>query len=415
MKHSTQQWDRERCLDEDQRDPLAEFRDYFYFDDTDRIYLDGNSLGRLPKRTPELLGDMVRSEWGSGLVQSWNDWMDLPRSVGDRLARSFLGASPGEVIISDSTSVNFYKLACAALDARPGRKVIVTDSENFPTDRYILAGIAQQRGLELRTIASDVDGAVEVGQLATVLSEEVALVTFSHVAYRSGAIADMKEITRQAHRWGALTLWDLSHSVGSVPIELDEDDCDLAVGCTYKYLNGGPGSPAFLYVRSSLQEELRQPIWGWFSQDDQFEMGAHYVPKGGIERFQVGTPPIIQLQSLALSLAILENAGIERLRTKGMLITEALISMAEELLLPYGFRLASPAKAEMRGSHVTYAHDDAALINRYLGERSTTITDYRTPDRIRIAPVPLYVKFEELYRGIETISEVVRNRRYASQ
>jgi kynureninase len=318
----------------------------------------------------------------------------------------------GEVLVSDSTSVNFYKLALAALDARPGRRVIVSDTENFPTDRYILEGIAEQRGYELRLIPSDIDGAVTAEELLSVMDEEVALVTFSHVAYRSGALADMASINRHAHAYGALTLWDLSHSVGSVPIELDQDDFDLAVGCTYKYLNGGPGSPAFLCVRTALQDELRQPIWGWFSQEDQFDMGDRYRPKVGIERFLVGTPPVIQLQSLALSLDILSQAGIGRLRAKGMLITDALASIGEELLVPVGFRCASPKQPSLRGSHMTYAHGDAALINRYLGMRSTVVTDYRTPDRIRIAPVPLYVSFEELYVGVETISQVTQEQRY---
>src|SRR5580693_435403 len=277
----------------DAADPLARFRGRFVRDIPAPIYLDGNSLGPLPRATRDRIAEVVAQEWGSGLVRSWHGWIDLPGQVGDFLGEHLIGAAPGQVAVCDSTTVNLYKLACAALDARPGRRVILTDDDNFPTDRYVLQGIAEQRGGELRIIGTDMDQGLDAGALRDAVDSSTALVSLSHVAYRSGALADMATITEIVHEAGALALWDLCHSVGAVPVELDATGADLAVGCTYKYLNAGPGAPAFGYVRDRLTEGLRQPIWGWFSQRDQFAMGPSYDPAAGIAKFMTGTPSIL--------------------------------------------------------------------------------------------------------------------------
>jgi kynureninase len=282
----------------DRVDPLRSYRGRFVGADDDLIYLDGNSLGRLPVASADRLFEVVHSQWAHGLVRSWESWIAWPRSVGDLLGATLLGAAAGQVVVSDSTSVNLYKLAAAALELSPSRTTIVTDSGNFPTDRYILAGLASARGLRV----IDVDGS-SLADVAVVLSDDVALVSLSHVDYRSGALLPMAEITAAAHSAGALVLWDLCHSVGAVPISLDACQVDLAVGCTYKYVNAGPGAPAFLYVRNDLQSVARQPIWGWFGQQAQFEMGADYAPVESIERFLVGSPPILGIAMVEEGLA----------------------------------------------------------------------------------------------------------------
>src|SRR5262252_2430730 len=285
--------DRSYAENLDAADPLAGFRDRFVREDPSLIYLDGNSLGPLPHATRARIAEVVADEWGAGLVRSWHRWIELPGQVGDLLGEQLIGAAPGQVAVCDSTTVNLYKLACAALDARPGRGVIVTDDDNFPTDRYVLEGIAAQRGGELRMIGTDLDQGLAAAALRAAVDERTALVSLSHVAYRSGALADMAEITGIVHDAGALVLWDLCHSVGSVPVELDACGADLAVGCTYKYLNAGPGAPAFLYVAAALQDALHQPVQGWFGQRDQFAMGPAYDPVAGIGRFLTGTPDIV--------------------------------------------------------------------------------------------------------------------------
>ncbi len=282
----------------DAADPLAQFRSRFVEPDPDLIYLDGNSLGRLPLATVERLREVVEAEWGGGLARSWPSWIDLPTRVGDLIGEHLLGARPGEVIVSDSATVNLYKLAAAGCDARPGRSVVVTDDDNFPTDRYTLAGLAQARGLEMRMIASDPVHGPSVADVVAALDDDVALLSLSAVAFRSGALLDLPAITAAAHAAGALMLWDVCHAAGSVPVELTEIGADLAVGCGYKYLNGGPGAPAFLYVRRELQADLRQPIWGWFGQRDQFAMGEHYDPDPGMRRFLTGTQSAVGLTAL---------------------------------------------------------------------------------------------------------------------
>ncbi|MGH2873868.1 MAG: aminotransferase class V-fold PLP-dependent enzyme, partial [Solirubrobacteraceae bacterium] len=282
-----------RAVALDRADPLASLRDEFLPAEGVVAYLDGNSLGRPLRTTGERLSGLVRDAWGQRLIRAWDEgWMEAPTELGDQIGRVCLGAAPGQTVVGDSTSVLLYKLIRAAVDARPGRDVIVADAQNFPTDRFVVEGIAAERGLELRWLEPDPSAGVELAQLQAALDEHVALVTLSHVAFRSGHIAEMEAITAATHAAGALILWDLCHSAGAVACEIDGAAVDLAVGCTYKYLNAGPGAPAFLYVRASLQPRLRQPVWGWFGQRAQFDMGSGYDPAPGIDSFLTGTPQI---------------------------------------------------------------------------------------------------------------------------
>ena len=390
---------RTRAAELDAHDPLAAFGDKFARDQRDGrelIYLDGNSLGRLPLATAERIARVVREEWGTGLIGSWEHWMGLPARVGDLLGEHLLGAAPGQVAVSDSTTVNLYKLACAALDARPGRRVIVTDDDNFPTDRYVFQAIAAQRGCELRMIHTDMDSGLDEATLRAAVDSGTAVVSLSHVAYRSAALADMARITDLVHASGALMLWDLCHSAGSVPVQLDACRADLAVGCTYKYLNAGPGAPAFLYVRRDLQDRLRQPIWGWMGQRNLFEMGPDYDPVPGIERFTTGTPPVVGVVAVHEGARLLAEAGIGRLRDKGIQLTEYLITLADAWLVPLGCSLASPRDPARRGSHVTVHHPRALQLCRALAARGV-ITDYRAPDRVRYGPAPIYTRFTDIW------------------
>jgi kynureninase len=391
----------------DAADELAGFRERFVVSDPDLLYLDGNSLGRLPVATAERLGSTIRDEWGGDLIRSWHTWIDLPAEVGDLVGTALLGAREGETVIADSTTVNLYKLAVAALDARPDRRVVVTDDDNFPTDRYVLEGLCAQRGLELRLIETDIDDGIDPATVRDAVDGDTALVSLSHVAYRSGAIAPLADVTALVHDAGALVLWDLSHSAGSVPVGLAEHGVDLAVGCTYKYLNGGPGSPAFCYVHRDLQAELRQPIWGWFGQRGQFEMGEAYDPQPDMRRFLVGTPPVLQLHAIQEGARLLADAGIERLRAKGVALTDYLIRLADAWLAPLGFTVASPRDSARRGSHVTLHHPDAYRVCRALIETARVIPDFRTPDRVRFGPAPLYTRFVDVYDAMDRVRETV--------
>lgn len=395
----------------DAADQLAQFRDRFVRHEPDLIYLNGNSLGPLPVRTQARIADVVDQDWGVGLVRSWDKWIGLPVQAGDMIGTHLVGAAAGQVLVCDSVTVNLYKLAWAAMAARPGRDVIITDDDNFPTDRYVLAGVAAQRGGELRQLHTDMDAAVSGQALAEALDERTALVSLSHVAYRSGALADMDRLTALAHQAGALILWDLCHAVGAVPVSLDAAGADLAVGCTYKYVNAGPGAPAFLYVRDDLQDQLRQPIWGWFSQRDQFEMGPRYEPAPGIAAFLTGTPNIIGTVAVEEGARLLGEAGIERLRAKSIELTTYLIALADEWLTPLGFQLASPRAASARGGHVTLRHDDAASISQAL-TASGVVVDYRTPDRIRLGPVPLTTSFADVFNAMARLREITASKAY---
>jgi kynureninase len=365
------------------------------------------SLGRPAGGVADALARVVRAGWGERLIRAWTEgWMDVPLALGDQIG-ALLGAAAGQVGVADSTTVCFYKAASAALDARPGRTEIVTDPGNFPTDRYVLESLAAQRRLRVRWLepADPVVGP-SADEVARLVGDQTALVTFTHVDYRSAAILDIAAITQVAHAAGALTIWDLSHSVGSVPVALDLTDADLAVGCTYKYLFGGPGSPAFIYVASELQRALRQPLWGWLGRRDPFRMDPGYEPAEGIRAFLSGTPPILALHALAPGVELVTRAGLERIRAKGIALTELAIALADSWLAEHGVRVASPRDARIRGAHVALAHRDAAALCERLAERGVLV-DYRAPDIVRLGLSPLTTRFVEVWDGVNALREVL--------
>ena len=399
----------DRAVALDAADPLAAYREQFIVPDGFDViaYLDGNSLGRPLEATARLLDEFVRGQWAGRLIRGWTDsWLDWPTILGDRLAAVALGAAAGQVVVADSTTVLLYKLARAAVDARPGRHKIILDTDNFPTDRYVLEGIAAERGLTLEWIDTDPLAGITPEQVAAVVDEDTALVLFSHVAYRSGWLADAPEITRIAHAAGALVLWDLSHSAGSVPLALDEWGVDLAVGCTYKYLNGGPGAPAFAYLRRDLQSELRQPIWGWMGHRASFEMGPGYEPAPGARALLSGTPPILAMVPLRANLEMLAAAGIGAVRAKSELLTGYALELADRWLRPLGVEVVSPRDAARRGGHVTLRRPGFEKLLEPLWEQGV-IPDYRRPDGLRIGPAPLSTSFTEVHRGLATLRELV--------
>jgi kynureninase len=373
----------------DAADPLAGFRERFVLTDAERVYLDGNSLGRLPVATRDRLRALA-DEWGDRLVSGWPDWIDMPGRVGDQIARGVLGAGEGEVLVGDSTTVNLYKLVSAALDVTPGP--LVTNRDNFPTDRYVLEGIAAQRGVELRLV-DDIEAALA----------DAAVAVISHVDYRTGEIADMRALN--AH--GARVVWDLCHSAGALPIDLHGCGVELAVGCTYKYLNAGPGAPAFLYVARELQGELRSPIWGWFGQRDQFAMGPAYDPVDGIGRFLAGTPPILDLAAVESGVALTVEAGVARLYEKATGLCELIVALHDEWLAPLGFTLGSPRDPAQRGSHVSLRHEEAWPICRALIERANVVPDFRGPDSIRLGVAPLYTRFVDVWDALDRLRGLV--------
>ncbi len=397
-----------RAHELDAADPLADVRDAFLPPDPGVVaYLDGNSLGRPPRVAAEALERFVGEEWGGRLIRGWDEgWMELPTALGDRLGRTVLGAAPGQVVLGDSTSVLLYKLARAAVAARPGRRVVVLDAGDFPTDRYVLEGIAAERELGLRWLDSAPDAGPELAEIEAALDADVALLVLSHVAYRSAQIADAAAITRAAQAAGALVLWDLSHSAGVVPVALDAWAADLAVGCTYKYLNGGPGAPAFAYVRSEHADALCQPVWGWMGREDVFGMGPGYSPTPGIRSFLSGTPPILALVPLAAGLGLIEAAGIDALRAKSVALTEWAIELFDAWLAPRGVALASPRDAARRGGHVTVRRAGFAELLGPLRARGV-IPDYRAPDGLRLGLSPLTTSFAEVHAGLAVLRELL--------
>lgn len=406
---------RDAAAELDARDPLRDFRERFIIE-PDVVYLDGNSLGCLPRRTVARLEEVV-GQWGQRGVRGWDEgWLELPLEVGDRLAAAALGAAPGQTVIGDSTTVCFYKLASAALDARPGRTQILTDLDNFPTDRYVLEGLARARGLELVWLRGDGSAGPDPDNVASLIGPTTALVTFSHVSYRSGHIADMAAINQRVEEAGALMLWDLSHSAGSVPLSLDGDHAGLAVGCTYKYLNGGPGAPAYMYVRRDLQPELRQPIWGWLGRRDPFEMAPGYEVAPGMQGFLSGTPPIFGLAAVDEGVRLIAEAGIDAIRAKGIALTEYAVTLVDALLAPGGsggpgpgagaggtaVRVVSPREPGRRGAHVALAHPHAREVCARLVQAGV-IPDFRRPDVIRFGLSPLTTRFVDVWDGVEAL------------
>ena len=407
--------DRGTAEELDRHDELAGFRDRFHIPDRDLIYLDGNSLGRLPAETETRLVEVIRGEWGDRLIRSWNEhWFDLPTRVGDLIGGHFLGAAPGQTVVSDSTTVNFFKLVSAALDASPDRSVIVGDRSNFPTDRYVVEGLAQSRGRTIRDVEVDPLLGPTAEGVAAVVGDDTALVTLSHVDYRSGALADLAAITEVVHDAGAMVLWDLSHSAGAVPVDLDAAGVDLAVGCTYKYLNGGPGAPAYLYVRADLQERLTQPIWGWYGQRHQFEMGDGYDPVPGILRFLTGTPSVLGAVAAEVGTTLLAEAGIDRLRAKSVGLTSYVIELADAWLADLGFGVVTPRDPADRGSHVSLTHPEAYRVCRTLIEQANVVPDFRAPDRLRLGLAPVTTRYVDVWDAMDAIRSIVTEGRHLS-
>jgi len=403
----------EEATAEDAADPLADFRTRYVVTDPNLIYLDGNSLGRLPRKARRLIDDVVEEQWGDRLIRSWNEgWWDLQLELGDRMA-PLIGAAPGEVIISDSTSVNLFKLAMAAVRSRPARHTIVTDDLNFPSDVYVLAGIARLLGDEYRLVMIESDGIHgPVDALADAIDSDTALVSLSHTSFKSGYTYDMAAVTRMAHDAGALALWDLSHSVGAVPIDLGGSMSDLAVGCTYKYLNGGPGSPAFLYVRSELQSILENPITAWWGHADPFALDLDFVPVQGIRRFHTGTMPIVSMAAIEAGVDDVAEAGMDRIRSKSIALSQYLISLWETHLEALGFTLASPRDPTRRGSHVALSHPDGWPITRALIDAASVIPDFRAPDTLRFGLSPLYTSFLDVHTSVLRLKTVVETGLY---
>ncbi len=391
---------REDCAALDRRDPLARYRDHFLLPEGIR-YLDGNSLGALPKAAPETLSTVLREEWGVGLIRSWTraGWIAAPERLGDRLA-PLIGAAPGEVVVTDSTSVNLFKLVVGALRLRPGRRLVLSEGGNFPTDLYVAQGAIEVlgRGHELRL--------VEAGEVEAALSDEVALVMLSHVDFKTAAVHDMAALTQAAHRAGALMLWDLAHSAGALKVELGRAGADLAVGCGYKFLNGGPGAPAFLFVAERLQAELEPVLTGWMGHARPFDFATDYAPAPGIRRHLCGTPPILSLAALEAALELWREVDLSQVRRKSIALGELFIGLVEARCRGLGFVLASPREGSARGSQVSFRHAQGYAITQALIARGV-IGDFRTPDLLRFGFAPLYTRYVDLWDAVEALAEVM--------
>ncbi len=408
----------------DQADELKDFRKEFFIKDESLCYLDGNSLGRLPLTTIEKVSGFLENEWGTELVDGWSHWIDEAQPAGDLLGRATLGAASGQVLVCDTTSVNFYQLCVAAINSRPGQKTVIIDSANFPTDRFVLQGIAEQLNLKLITLDTDGTGGpgsvpiasenelVTAELLAPYLSTDVALVTLQAVNYRSGARANLKAITDLVRSFGGLVVWDASHAGGSVELNFDANGVDLAVGCTYKYGNSGPGSPAWLYVRKELQSSLKVPIQGWFAQEDQFAMGSVFDKNLGIRGFQIASPSIVGIRAVQASYEMIERAGISRIAKKAAIGTELMIALFDAWLVPLGFTLLTPRDHRLRGGHITIGHPEAKRIAAALRQFAQVVPDYRMPNSIRLAISPLPTSFVEVFEGFERIRDSVARKDY---
>ena len=410
----------------DQSDPLAHFQDRFVINDPDLIYLDGNSLGRLPKATIPHLQDLIENQWGNQLIEGWNQgWFEKPTQLGSKIAQ-LIGAQPDEVVVCDTTTVNLFKLAAAALKYQEGKKFLVSDEFNFPTDLYAFQGVIDllDKGHQLKLIRSGDSISISGESIQEAITEDTALVALTQVAFKSAFMYNIQEVTALAHNAGALTLWDLCHSAGAVPLKLNEWGVDLAVGCTYKYLNGGPGSPAFLYVQKDLQKKLFPPIWGWFADQAPFAFNLDFVPAESISRFQISTPHILSMAGIEPALEILLEAGIDRLRKKSIEQTEYLIYLAQENLVPLGFKVGSPLDASQRGSHVSLRHQEAYRICRALIDPKPedtnlkVIPDFRAPDNIRLGIAPLYTSFTDINRALNRLQNILEEgiyKRYSNK
>tara|TARA_B100001057_G_scaffold4108_1_gene3677 strand:- start:1499 stop:2773 length:1275 start_codon:yes stop_codon:yes gene_type:complete len=403
--------------DLDRSDTLASFKTEFHIKDKDLIYLDGNSLGRVPKKTISSINDFLIEEWGTKLVNGWEGWITEAQVSGDLLGENVLGAKKGEVLVCDTTSVNFYQLCSAVIKSNLNRKTIITDAANFPTDRYILEGIADTFGLKLQLIDNENIDSKEYERitpeiLEPYMNDDVALVTFQVLQYRSGALNPIREITALAKEYGVLTVWDSSHAAGSVHLDFEKNDIDLAVGCTYKYLSSGPGSPAYLYVKKSLQKQLQVPIQGWFAQKNQFEMGPRFIKSENIRGFQIASPSIMGLRCVNIAIDMIYRAGMVAIVDKAQKGTEIMIAFYDEWLKQLGFRLMTPREKIKRGGHISLMHKNARNISVALRNYENTIVDFREPNQIRVAISPLATTYSELHEGLKKIRDVAESKSF---
>ena len=408
----------------DAADPLAHYKSQFQISDPELCYLDGNSLGRLPLAAVAGVNDFLTNEWGRELVDGWAHWIDESQVAGNLLGRSVLGAAEGQTLVQDTTSVNFYQMCLAAIKARPGRKTIIIDASNFPTDRYILAGIAKDFGLNLVTLNNDGTGgpgSVEIESdcelispeaLAPHLNDDVALVTLQAIHYRSGSRPDIKGITDLVRSHGGLVVWDASHAAGAIDLQFDEWGVDLAVGCTYKYGNSGPGAPAWLYVAKRIQAEVAPTIQGWFANDKQFEMGPFFEVAEGIRRFQIASPSIIGIRVMQASYRMIEEAGMTAISAKAAAGSQLILDLFDAWLAPLGFTLLTPRDAHRRGGHITVGHPDAKKIAAGMRKFANVVPDYRTPDSIRLAMAPLPTSYVEIWDGLARMRDLVASKKY---
>jgi kynureninase len=397
-------------------DALAGYRSQFYLPDEGLIYLDGNSLGRLPLATRELMRQFVDEQWGDRLIRSWGEnWYEAPQRIGDKIGQ-LIGAQPGEVLVCDSTSLNLFKLVLAALALRPGRKKILSDVLNFPTDLYILQGAIEllDDGHTLELLSGEDGNPFSIDQLREALSDDTALIALSTPTFKSGYLHDMAEITRLAHKAGALVCWDFSHAVGVVPIDVTGWQIDFAVGCTYKYLNGGPGSPAFLYVPHRHLEHVQGQPWGWWGHATPFSFALDYQPAADIRRLLVSSPPVLSMLAIEPGIELIRSAGIPEIRSKSIRLGEFFIEMFDALLQPLGYTLGSPRDPQQRGSHISIRHPESYRICQALIDEWNLIPDFREPDNIRLGFAPLYTSFNDLYKAVICLSEVVASRKYES-
>jgi kynureninase len=415
---------RSTALALDAADPLAKYKQAFQISDPDLCYLDGNSLGRMPLASVKAVNDFLTQEWGTELVDGWAHWIDEAQAAGNLLGRATLGAAEGQTLVQDTTSVNFYQLCLAAIKARPGRKTVIIDASNFPTDRYILAGIANDLGLNLITLNNDGmggPGQVDVQAdcelitaeiLEPFMNDDVALVTLQVIHYRSGSRPDVKAITDLVRKHGGLVVWDASHAGGAIDLQFDKWGVDLAVGCTYKYGNSGPGSPAWLYVAKEIQPQVLPTIQGWFANDKQFEMGPFFEPATDIRRFQIASPSIIGIRAMQASYEMIEEAGMQAISEKAALGTDLILALYDAWLAPLNFTLLTPRDQNKRGGHITVGHPDAKKIAAAMRSMTNTIPDYRTPDSIRLAIAPLPTSYTEIFDGLQRMRDLVASKKY---
>ncbi len=398
----------------DSVDPLASFRDEFVIADDALLYLDGNSLGRMPKATRQMFGDLLDHQWGDRLIRSWGEnWYAAPTRIGDKIA-PIIGAQPGEVVVGDSTTVNLFKLVTAALSLRPGRTKIISDVLNFPTDLYTIQGVIDLLGQdhELILLPAENEIAVSMEAYKAALGDSVALVTFSTPTFKSGYLHEIEAMTRLAHEVGALVLWDFSHAVGAVPLDVTGWEIDFAVGCTYKYLNGGPGSPAFLYVREQHRLEANARPWGWWGHAAPFAFDLDYRSAKSARQFLVGTPPVLSMLAVEPAVDLVLRAGMDAIREKTLAMGAFFVEMFDAVLVEAGYTLGSPRDPHRRGSHISLRHPEGYRICRVLIDEEQVIPDFREPDNIRLGFAPLYTRFADCVEAVERLHRVAADRRY---